>query len=68
MNIDGYQASMPYEVFKEQRIYYGLYYLQHKMYNKKPLSCSEKSNACLPNYKNLYNGRGGIWKDFFVEP
>jgi len=70
MSLDGYQASVPYQMFKEHRAYYGVYYLQHKQYKQyflQPLQCSEDSNTCLPDYSKLDNGRGGMWKEFFVE-
>ena len=69
MNVDGYQAGIPYQMFKEHRIYFGVYYLQHQQYKEwiQHLSCSEDSNTCLPDYNKLYNGRGGMWKEFFVE-
>ena len=67
LRVDGYWCSASYEVLKEFRIYYGQYYLQHKMCNGKHVSCSEKSNTCLPDYKLLYSGRGGMWKEFFLE-
>ena len=62
-----YWCSITYDVFKELFIYYGRNYLQHKMYDKKALRCLEKSNACLPDFVALYGGRGGMWRDFFVE-
>ena len=70
IDMDGYRTSVPYQMFKENRIYYGVYYLQHKQYKQyylAPLQCSENSNACLPDYSKIDNGRGGIWKEFFAE-
>ena len=64
---DDYWCAVTYDVFKEARIDYGRYYLQHKMYNKKALHCEEKSNTCLPNFNELFGGRGGMWREFFVE-
>ena len=67
LKADGYWCSASYELFKEFRIYYGQDYLQHKMYDKKHVSCSEESNACLPDYRKLFNGRGGMRREFFTE-
>ena len=64
VNLDGYWVPCSYTVFHEFRKYYPGY-LKHKMYNKRSLSCSEESNACLPDFSKLYNGRGGVWSDFF---
>ena len=70
INLDGYWCSFAYVSFKECRTWYKQNYLQHKMYrmyNEQSLHCLEQSNACLPNFNILYGGRGGTWKEFFVE-
>ena len=70
MNLDGYWVSVSYYMFRNFRRGYGLSYLQHKMYNeygKSSVHCIEKSNACLPDFIKLFNGRGGMWKEYFRE-
>ena len=67
VNLDGYWVQCSYYMFKEFRKWYGLKYLQHKMYNRRHVRCSENSNTCLPDYTKIYGGRGGYLKEFFKE-
>ena len=47
--------------------HYGDKYLQHKLYrSEETTECKIKDhNACLPNFKSLYQGKAGTLKDFY---
>ena len=55
-----------YKFFLE---HYGEDFLQHKVYRRKEIiECKiKKHNACLPNFKSLYEGRAGTMKDFYCK-
>ena len=67
MNLDGYWAPVKYDKYKDLLRYYGVNYLQHRMHDGKQLTCREHSNACLPDFRKLYIGRGGMWREFFED-
>lgn len=49
--------------------HYGEDFLQHKVYRgKEIISCKIKDhNACLPNFKSLYQGAAGTLKQFYCQ-
>ena len=58
-------------VFREFRKYYGINYLQHRMYqsNKITHCLREGHNACLPDFRTLggLKGTAGTFKEYFCE-
>ena len=58
-------------VFREFRKYYGINYLQHRMYqsNKITHCLREKHNACLPDFRTMggLKGTAGTFKEYFCE-
>ena len=68
MNFEGAWLPVSRKVFVELRSLYGDDYFQHKMSDShQHIHCSERSNACLPDFRKISNGRGGIWEEHFVE-
>ena len=63
-NEDWVQVSS--QLFHGIREAYGKNFLQHK-HDGKSIKCSQKSNACLPDFSTLRKGRAGIWKEHFTE-
>ena len=57
------------QFFKFFLDHYGEDFLQHKVYRRKEIiECKiKKHNACLPNFKSLYQGRAGTLKDFYCK-
>lgn len=57
------------EFFKLFLKYYGKDYLQHELYrHKEIIECKIKDhNACLPNFKSLYQGKAGTLKEFYCQ-
>ena len=57
------------QFFKFFLDHYGDYYLQHKVYrSQEEIECKIKNhNACLPNFKSLYQGKAGTLKDFYCK-
>ena len=57
------------QFFKFFLDHYGENFLQHELYRRKEIiECKiKKHNACLPNFKSLYQGRAGTLKDFYCK-
>ena len=57
------------QFFKLFLEHYGENYLQHDVYQRKEIiKCKIKNhNACLPNFKSLYQGKAGTLKEFYCQ-
>ena len=69
IDVNGYPTPFMKHLFSELRSYYGITYLQHKMFLKygksESVHCTVKSNACLPDFRKIFNGRGGTYREYF---
>ena len=56
-------------LFQATMSFYGQEYLTHKLYrSKNTMKCKLKGhNACLPNFKSIFNGKGGTYREYFCE-
>lgn len=64
---NGIWVRYPRNLFQVIMNFYGQGYLEHKMYRKNDaIHCMIKGhNACLPNFKSLFNGKGGTYQEYF---
>ena len=69
IDVNGYPTPFMKSLFSDLRSYYGITYLQHKMYSRYGKSesahCTVNSNACLPDFRKIFNGRGGTYREYF---
>ncbi|XP_028401881.1 uncharacterized protein LOC114524873 isoform X1 [Dendronephthya gigantea] len=66
---NGIWVRYPRNVFQVIMKRYGISYLEHKLYRtKNAIECKMKGhNACLPNFKSIFNGKGGTYQEYFCE-
>ena len=67
MDCNGFMMPVSKGVFKDLRVTYHDYLVHHKHNRKSSIFCSERSNACLPDFRKILDGRGGHYAEFYYE-
>ena len=67
MDCNGFMMPVSKDIFKHLRGAYHDYLVHHKHRSKSSIFCSERSNACLPDFRKILDGRGGHYAEFYYE-